>query len=1019
MGAAYLLFQRVFILLFIVLWSNVVYSQTLIPRFEKLEVNDGLAHNSVYNIYQDKKGFMWFGTPNGLNRYDGNEIQTYQYGGNGSDMANNFVRGNIVEDQKGNIWFSNESGIYRWNIFHERIEQLFDFKLLYQNREDFEIVCAHENSIWLINVTKGLVEFSIDKRSLRYFPFPVATKFKNIDYNFYNPDNRGNIWVKVGKEESPLLSFNLKEKKYTIQNSIRPPTGIYFGANGGQLLTYKNKILVINHGDSITKSTLNISYHKEPIVFKNAIKDKYGRWWLTTNSTGLFVYNPKLDTFTQFLNNNLQLKSLPFNITTNLEIDRNENLWIGSDGGGVARLNLKEPMFNLFPLYVGSHPELTNYFTKCFYEDDKRRIWFGTHSDGLNIYNPVTDQLINYRKSSKKGSLPGNIVGGIFKDKEGNMWIGTNAGMAIFNEQIGYFKSIPIKGLEESLPFASSLVYKITQLSNGNILVATWLGLVEIKKVAGNYVANLRSETFLNGNTLDVLQMPDNSIFVARVAGVGIIKLKYSGNHFDSLTTFLPGIDIRSITQSHRNPIYLWIGSGVGLIHFNTKTNTYQLYNESNGLPNNYVYGALEDDNGNLWISTNKGLSFFDFRKNKFSNYSFYNGLQSNEFNTQAFLRGASGTFYFGGVKGFNWFRGKKPDITVDKPSVAITNIEINGLKFLKDENFYKKNVISVSYEKNYFSFEIAALDFTLPEANRIKYKLQGWENNYITTDNKVIRYSNLPPGNYVFKVSASNADDIWSDEKELHIHIKAPFWKTPWFIAFIMIILIATAIYVTLYITREKARRRMRFLEKQIAVDAERFRIGADMHDEIGSSITHIALLSELAQSQHKSSDDLKSEMKIISTSARRLVQSMSEIIWTLNPQNDTLENLTAYMREQFREFLEPFNIPFEIYFPENLPEVKLNNEERRNLFLVTKELLNNALKHSQATIISLSLTVRGNQLIFRVADNGIGMKKAQRKSTSNGIRNLKKRMKDIGGSIEWKNMAPGTAVNYIFPIK
>jgi signal transduction histidine kinase/ligand-binding sensor domain-containing protein len=1014
-----LFLHQIFLLLIISWLAAPTYSQTLIPRFEKLEVNDGLAHNSVYSIYQDKKGFMWFGTPNGLNRYDGNEIQTYQYTGNNSGMANNFVRGNILEDDSGNIWYSNENGLYRWSAIHEKIDLMFNFKTIKNFVGAGFTICVHENSIWLLDVDEGILEYSIKSGSIKIYPLPTPINLATYENNFYNEDKNGNLWIRVGNDKSPLFSFNIKSKEFTIQYANNSPSSIFFSKKDEQLLIYKNEIVIKNNKERITKSTSNISKYKESVVFKNAIKDKYGRWWLTTNSNGLFLYNTQKDEFTQFLNNNLNLKSLPFNITTNLAIDRNQNLWIGSDGGGVGRLNLKQPMFNLFPLSVGAHPELSNYFTKCFYEDNSGRIWFGTHSDGLNIYNPTTDYLVNYRKSSKKESLPGNIVGAIFKDAEGNLWIGSNGGLSIFNEETGKFNTIPLKGYGDKVPSASSLVFKIKQLKNGNLICATWLGIIEVKKINGSYVAFARKESYLNRNATDIIEMPENIIFVATGSGTGLLRLKHSNNRFDSVTTLLPGIDIRSITQSIKNPNYLWIGSGIGLIYFNIKTNNYQIYNENNGLPNNYVYGALEDDKGNLWISTNRGLSFFDFQKNKFSNYSFYNGLQSNEFNTQAFYRGPSGNFYFGGVKGFNWFKERKLDQTVEKPSVDITNIEINGLKFLKDADFFNKNTIEVSYEKNYFSFEIAALDFTLPDANKVKYMLQGWETNYITTDNKIARYSNLPPGNYTFKVRAANADGIWSDEKNLQIYIKAPFWKTPTFLTFLLIAFILSVIYITFYLSRERGKRKMRLLEKQIAVDAERFRIGADMHDEIGSSITHIALLSELARSQKKSATELKDEMKIISTSARRLVQSMSEIIWTLNPQNDTLENLTAYMREQFREFLEPFNILFEIYFPDEIPLIKLNNEERRNLFLVTKELLNNALKHSKASIISLSLIVKGNQLIFRVSDNGIGMKQSERRLNSNGIKNLKKRMKDIGGSIEWKQMAPGTAITYIFPYK
>lgn len=210
-----------------------------------------------------------------------------------------------------------------------------------------------------------------------------------------------------------------------------------------------------------------------------------------------------------------------------------------------------------------------------------------------------------------------------------------------------------------------------------------------------------------------------------------------------------------------------------------------------------------------------------------------------------------------------------------------------------------------------------------------------------------------------------------------------------------------------------------MRLLEKQIAVDAERLRISTDMHDEIGSGITRIALLSELIQIKQKGKGELKNEIKTIATSAHRLVQTMSEIIWALNPQNDTLENLLAYIREQSQQYFEPFDKQFDIYFPDEVPLIKLTNEERRNLYLVTKELLNNALKHAEASVISVSFWVNKNQLRFTVRDDGIGIHQRKTREGANGIRNLKKRIKDINGNIEWKNIKQGTEVNYTMPLR
>jgi signal transduction histidine kinase/ligand-binding sensor domain-containing protein len=1014
--------KRIFLLPLIVFSSYYSSSQTLIPRFESLGVNDGLAHSSVYSIHQDRKGFMWFGTPNGLCRYDGTTLQLFQFTGSGAKgYAYSFVRGKILEDKSGNIWYSNEGGIYKWDALTETVKWVWQPDKKEFNNSEFRALYLDEESVlWMMNVVKGIIKYDIISNKITQYCFPEKVDFAHLNYSFAGADNNGNIWMKVGNDAAPLLFFDTRLQVFSIPAFIKTPDAVFFG-NDKKMLVYKNELALNGDVKNVNFATPGFTVStKKYFKLKEGIKDKYGRWWMTTLGNGLVCYDEKTHRFTEYHHNNLRLKSLPFDITTCVYIDRNDNLWIGTDGGGVARLDLKQPKFNLFPLSEGDHPVLKNYFTKCFFEDEKNRIWFGTYSNGLNIYDPFTQKLISYQNEpGKKYSLPGNIVGAIFQDKDKNKWIGSNEGISLFNEEKSLFIPVILKNLSAPYPDKGSLIYKITQAKNGDILCATTYGLVKISKSKdGNFSGGLVSENFLRSNTTDVIEMPDGHIYLARPT-LGILKIKANGEGYDSLDNFLPGIDFRSISKDEKNADYLWIASGTGLFHFNVLSHTYKLYNETDGLANNYVYGVLQDSLGNLWLSTNKGLSFLNKNANTFENYSHVNGLQSNEFNTQAFYKSASGTFYFGGIKGFNWF---KPDYDIReklKPLAAITSIEINNSKFIKDSNYIFNGTISVPYDRNYFNFQFAALDFTMPGANKVQYFLEGWDAGIITTTNKSAWYANLPPGKYIFRLRVSNAEGAWSDEKKVHIIINAPFWRTKSFLLSVAFLFLFSIIYATYLLSRQKVKRKMHLLEKQIAVNAERLRISTDMHDEIGSGITRIALLSELILIKQKGKGELKSEINTISTSAHRLVQTMSEIIWALNPQNDTLENLLAYIREQSQQYFDPFDNQFDIHFPEEVPLIKLTNEERRNLYLVTKELLNNALKHAEASIISLSFFVNKNQLCFSVKDNGIGIGQKNVRAGTNGIRNLKKRMSDIGGTIEWRGIQQGTEVNYGLPLK
>jgi signal transduction histidine kinase len=436
-------------------------------------------------------------------------------------------------------------------------------------------------------------------------------------------------------------------------------------------------------------------------------------------------------------------------------------------------------------------------------------------------------------------------------------------------------------------------------------------------------------------------------------------------------------------------------------------------------MTNSYVYGVLEDSQHNFWISTNMGLSFFNRGENTFQNYSVKDGLQSNEFNTQAFYKGPSGNMYFGGIKGFNWFNPNAvKTIAASQPGVAITSISIDDKPYVGGKLFTKNKTISLPYDHNNINLQFAALDFTRPQANKIKFILQGWDKSWITTVDKNMRYTHLLPNKYVFRIKAANSDGVWSSEERMVIIVNAPFWQQTWFFILWGVVFLALIIYVTYFVSQQRIKKRLRQLEKQHAIDAERNRISRDMHDEIGSGLTHIALLSELIQTQQKTERAIKIDLGNISAAARKLVESMSEIIWALNPQNDSLENLLSYIREQMQQMVEPFNPVLKIDFPHEVPDIKLSNEQRRNLYLVTKEALNNVLKHAAACHVKLSLHLEMDKLNFEVKDDGVGMPAKTGRLAGNGLKNMRKRMEDIGGTIDWVNPEKGLKVVYTLGI-
>ena len=993
------------------------YSQPIIPRFETIGVNEGLSQSSVYSIYQDSLGFMWFGTADGLNRYDGETNKIFKVQDNISSKGNsNYIRGKLCEDEKGNIWYSNETGIYYFDRLKETINLARPFEAEQFNNIIFtSLGIDKKQQLWMISIDYGIACYDLKSGRFTIFPYP-ADFSKAYRYNTASSmDEKGNIWFSF-YENKGIYKFDPVTRKFNQLFKNRDIRQVFFG-KGKTYFIAPNCIYTY---DSLTNTLAplpGLINKKKTKNFNAVFEDPYERLWILTLGDGLIYYNKLQKKFHVFTHDNAKLKSLPIDMLTEAFVDRTNNLWIGTDGGGVCRLDLKPPRFNVFPLNEGDYPFLKDYFTKCFYEDEQKRIWFGTHSNGFNIFNPSTGAVTNY--SNRPGdpqSLPGNIVGSIFKDKEGHLWIGHCMGFSIFNEKENSFSTIKITPSKALNPW-SIYVNNMTQLSNGNILASTKSGLVLIKKKGKGFVAKDYKGGPANTQCTDAVEVRPNSVWFTCPI-IGLLHVRLEKDSFLMQEKFFPGIDLRCVYQDQQEPHLIWVGSSKGLIKFNTLSKEFKVYTEAHGMSNNYVYGILEDEKHNLWLSTNGGLIYFDKSNNTFQNYKINDGLQSNEFNTGAYYKSPSGNFYFGGIKGFNWFRNIKKTGSF-KPVVAITDIFLQERAFQKDQVFFATKTITLPYNQNNLSFHFAALDFTRPQANKIQYQLAGWDPQWFTTYSKSVRYPNLLPGHYILKVKACNPDGIWSDEEYINIIIHPPFWKHWWFYTIVTLTGIVSIVLITKNLSQRKLRQQLQELEKQRAIEAERNRISKDMHDEIGSGLTHIALMSELIQTQQKAGPELKKDVSTISSSARKLVQSMSEIIWTLNPQNDTLENLLAYLREQTLNYFEPFAVDYVIHFPDEVPAIKLTNEQRRNIFLVAKEALHNALKHAAATSITLSMNMDEQLLHFYVIDNGRGFDLSRPKVSANGLRNMQRRMKDIGGFFDISSNTDGTEVHFYIPGK
>jgi len=433
----------------------------------------------------------------------------------------------------------------------------------------------------------------------------------------------------------------------------------------------------------------------------------------------------------------------------------------------------------------------------------------------------------------------------------------------------------------------------------------------------------------------------------------------------------------------------MWFGANNGINKFDRSTGKFTIFTEYKGLSG--VTSILGDDHNNLWMSTKNKISKFNQATLGVSNYEVKIWLEAG-------CRCSDGMMYFGGQEGFTRFF---PDNIKDNsfvPPIVITSVH----KFNEPVQFNKE--IYLPYTDNFLSFEFAALSYVNSESNQYAYKMDGLDNDWIYSGSRrYASYPNLEPGEYIFRVKGSNNDGVWNEAgTSIKIIITPPWWKTWWFTTFFWVT-IAGSIGGTLrYVEKRKLQRKIERLERERALEKERVRISQDMHDEVGSSLSEISILSELLKRDMSKSEEAELHLRDISDRSAEVIENIGQIIWAINPRNDPLDNLVAHLRLYTADYIRKSGIKYRFEIPENIPAYHLSAEVRRNVFLVVKEALHNIVKHSCASEVQVRVDFLQSQMIINVRDNGKGFSIDQSSGSGNGLINMQKRIENIGGTFK-----------------
>lgn len=989
---------------------------------ELITSEQGLSQNTVNCLLQDQQGFMWFGTQDGLNKYDGYRFEYYHNNPNDiNSLSNNYILC-MAEDHGGLIWVGTMTG--GLNCLNKRTGNFIRFadgqgKNNLHGNTIWCVLNDHEDNIWAGTI-KGLSMY--DKNSKHFINFSLLEHsedfpFKAV-YSLYE-DRDNFLWI---GGESGILRFNNSTKKFgpliNVFELVNRPVGITWSIcenTQGHLLLSTNAGLIeydpLNHvariltqthtkrftvwssvvqdnGNIFIGTTDGISMidHElkscDPLVLEEInipinnvwdfIIDKSGITWAGCNM-GVVKIREKQQQFVPIIPDQKQSVRIPGGAVNTIMEDSGNNLWVGTEGGGLAKISFLQQSTEVFLPDAYAVQSIGGNKIWALEEDHEGKIWIGTYGDGLSVYNPVKQSFTHYRQSNQSNSINNSRVLVLLEDTYHDVWIGTRGGgLNVFRNESRSFEVYRMDA-ENHRKISSNTILSLVEDQFGFLWIGTFEGGLDQMDLRSGNIKNFANDPE-NQNSLS-----NNNIYAI---------------HFD---------------QSGG----LWLGTQGGLNYVSAPYQDMLFHNLTTrqGLPSNVILGIEADENGNLWLSTYKGLVKLNIKvfqdmmnagiqpenyienplKPLFKIFTRRDGTLNNEYNQGAHFKGHDGKLYFGGPDGLNYFYPDSITASRCNPDVVITDLKIfnqpvkidaNILSDVKDQskiirhqedyyigqkiNFFHE--IILSYRESFFAFEFSSLDFTDPARNRYAYFLEGFDSRWnFIGENTDATFTNLDPGEYTLKVKGTNADGRWSENEAcLTIIITPPFYRTSWFILGIIVFLLL----IMLLIIRKIISNQKKKVEKereQMALQLKTIKNQMDPHfafnaiNMIGSMI-----YQEEPDAAYDYFSTFASLIRTTLNDSERIARSLGE----------ELEFVNNYIKVQQKRFKNQF-------------EFKLDMDERINLKteipkMILQVHIENAIKHGLMHkkgkgLLSISINLDGERLVISIADNGIGRKKSK----------------------------------------
>lgn len=1037
--------------IFFLLWclSN---TTKLLPQeisFDCLTLDQGLSQSTVTSIIQDETGYMWFGTIDGLNRFDGYNFEVFKNDPNDSNSVSDNIIMSLCKCDSGALWIGTLSGglnkyDYKTGRFKKYPIQaaLYDsplrrefvtnipFNFSFLNHNSIKALCKDKNgNLWIGTFSGGLYRFDTQNKSFIHYPYDNGDT-TGLMHNIMSicetvKDKKSTLW---------LATYGGGLIKFEQDNGFR-----YYSTDDGlcenrimavfpDTLSGKQVLWLATYGGGLVKFEIErekFYCYRPRSADQNSVssnylmsvrRDQFGDLWIGTFDAGLNRFDIRKNKFACFQHDPTNVNSIGSNEVLSLFEDQSGVIWIGTNFGyGINRFSRGKNLFKHYFHDPDNANSLSENVVFSIFEDRQGDVWVGTFQTGLNKFDRETETFINYRHDENdRYSISDNHIRSVYEDRFGRLWIGAfHGGLNYFNRDLNRFEHF-LHNPQDPNSIGGNLVRSIYEDETGTLWIAVQSAGVERFDYATKKFTHFRHNPDDENSLCDdrayyVTGDKKGSLWIATFGG-GVshydLKLNQFTNYRHDPQNINSLCDQRIITISpdQNDNAIIWIGSfGSGFDKFNIQSQTFTHYTDMKGLPNNVVYAILPDDEGNLWISTNKGIGKFNPKNEIFINYNITDGLQSNEFNAGAYYKSQrTDEMFFGGVNGFNCFFPKNIMINNLVPNIVLTSLRIFDVELTDSIGpLVNGKQILLDPDVNFFSLEFSVLDFTNSRKNQYAFKLSCLENEWNYCGNRrFVNYTNLDPGEYVFHVKGANSDGVWNEKgSSIKLILKPHFYQTWWWHPTVVGVVILLVIIILTQRTRLKIKRSLE-LERIRVYESERVRkaIAADFHDELGQKLTRISLFSEIVRRKLSALSSVNIDyIEKINSIAKELAGSTRDFIWSLDPDRDSLYDMAIYLKDFGDEIFDKTDIDFRVDgISKNLEQIKLQIGWRRHLTLIFKEAMNNVIKHAQCQNVCFKIACNKNKYEISLFNDGIGNYKNPDLS-ADGIKKLESRAEKI----------------------